>query len=592
MKNKYNALQILTNVYRHTLKAVPFSGISGILNYLVQGLFPAFTSLILARLFDAAYSLTQGVDTLTIIILYGSLFVGSYAVVYILQFISNITINAGIYERCTSYYNMKISEKTAKLPLISFENVDVLNLQNRAKECAGREILSQIYMSSTVFITSGISVISTISVLAAYNIWFVPISILSVLPYFIARILRGKEFYSLKKAQAKKIRRLDYLWGLFHNKQAIKEMRVMGFGDYLAQKWVETRDEVNEELWQQNIKDGKSMLFCDTLKIIGYGLSILLSLLLVVNGHISIGVFGACIAAFKSMQESTKSFLIDLGNMPEKIAFANDYFKFLDLPEDQNGMMSIDGIKNGVFLSNVSFAYPNSNDYALKNISLTIHKGEKIVILGVNGSGKTTLSKIILDIYPPSQGEVRYDNILSSDIDKNSLYTYISVIPQNFVSYSLTLRENIAISDLRHLQDDLLIKHSLASSGLQSLLSEVGGLDEQLGREFGGKELSGGQWQKIAIARGLFKTSELIILDEPTSALDPMLETEILQQFIEIARNKTAVIISHRVGLCKLADRIIVMKDGQICEMGTHYDLIEKDGEYRRLYTTQEQWYR
>lgn len=592
MKNKYNALQILTKVYRHTLKAVPFSGVSGILNYLVQGLFPAFTSLVQVRLFDAAYSLTQGVDTLTVVILYGSLFVGAYAVVYILQFISSITINAGIYERCTSYYNMKISEKTAKLPLISFENADVLNLQNRAKDCAGREILSQIYMLSTVFITSGISVISTIFVLAAYNIWFVPISIFSVLPYFIARILRGKEFYSLKKAQAKKIRRLDYLWGLFHNKQAIKEMRVMGFGEYLAQKWVETRDEVNEELWQQNIKDGKSMLLCDTFKIIGYGLSVLLALLLVVNGHISIGVFGACIAAFKSMQESTKSFLIDLGNMPEKIAFANDYFKFLDLPEERNGTISIDGIKDCISLSNVSFSYPNSNDYALKNISLTIHKGEKLVVLGVNGSGKTTLSKIILNIYPPSQGEVRYDNVLWSDFNKNSLYTYISVIPQDFVSYSLTLRENIAISDLRYLQDDSLIKHSLDSSGLQSLLSEVGGLDEQLGREFGGKELSGGQWQKIAIARGLFKTSELIILDEPTSALDPMLETEILQQFIEIARNKTAVIISHRVGLCKLADRIIVMKDGQICEMGTHYDLIEKDGEYRRLYTTQEQWYR
>lgn len=592
MKNRYNALQILTKVYRHTLKAVPFSGVSGILNYLVQGMFPAFTSLILARLVDAAYSLTKGVDTLTIVILYGSLFVGTYAVVYILQFVSSITINAGVYERCTSYYNMKISEKAAKLPLISFENVDVLNLQNRAKDCAGREILSQIYMSSTVFITSGISVISTISVLAVYSIWLVPISIFSVLPYFIARILRGKEFYSLKKAQAKKTRRLDYLWGLFHNKQAIKEMRVMGFGEYLAQKWTETRDEVNEELWQQNIKDAKSMLLCDTLKIIGYGLSILLALFLAVKGHISIGVFGACIAAFKSMQESTKSFLIDLGNMPKKIAFANDYFEFLDLPEDQNGMISIAGIKNGVFLSNVSFAYPNSNDYALKNISLTIHKGEKIVVLGVNGSGKTTLSKIILNIYPPSQGEVRYDTILSSDIDKNSLYTYLSVIPQNFVSYSLTLRENIAISDLEHLQDDTLIKHSLELSGLQSLLSEVGSLDEQLGREFGGKELSGGQWQKLAIARGLFKTSELIILDEPTSALDPLLETEILQQFIEIAKNKTAVIISHRVGLCKLADRIIVMKDGQICEMGTHYDLMEKDGEYKRLYTTQEQWYR
>lgn len=245
-----------------------------------------------------------------------------------------------------------------------------------------------------------------------------------------------------------------------------------------------------------------------------------------------------------------------------------------------------------MFLSNVSFTYPNSKKYALKDISLSIHKGEKIVVLGVNGSGKTTLSKILLNAYPPSQGEMRYDKVLSSDIDKSSLYAYLSVIPQNFVSYNLTLRENIAISDLEHLNDDSLIERSLKLSGLPTLLDEVGSLDQQLGREFGGKELSGGQWQKLAIARGLFKSSDFIILDEPTSALDPLLETEILQQFIEIARNKTAIIISHRVGLCKIADRIIVMKDGEICETGTHDELIEKDGEYRRLYTAQEQWYR
>lgn len=592
MKNKYNVLQILAKVYRHTLKAVPFSGILGIINYLVQGMFPAVTSLISARLFDTAYLLTQGEDTLDTVILCGSLFVSAYAVAFIFQFISSITINAGIYERCTSYYNMKISEKAAGLPLLSFENANILNLQKRAQDCTSREVLSQIYMSSTVSITNGISVIFTLSVLASYNIWFIPISVISVVPYFVARIIRGKEFYLLKRTQAKHARRLDYLWKLFYSKQAVKEMRVMGFGEYLVQKWTETRDDVNEELWEQNIKDSKSMLFCDALKIVGYGLSILLALFLVIKGYISIGMFGACIAAFKAMQEATKTFLIDLGNLPEKVAFANDFFEFLDLPEEKNGNIKIDGIKKGVFLSNVSFTYPNSKKHALKDISLSIHKGEKIVVLGVNGSGKTTLSKILLNAYPPSLGEVRYDQVLSSDIDKSSLYTYLSVIPQNFVPYYLTLRENIAISDLEHLNDDLLIEHSLKSFGLPTLLTEVGSLDQQLGREFGGKELSGGQWQKLAIARGLFKSSDFIILDEPTSALDPLLETEILQQFIEISRSKTAVIISHRVGLCKIADRIIVMKDGKICEMGTHDDLIERDGEYRRLYTAQEQWYR
>ncbi|MDR1689563.1 MAG: ABC transporter ATP-binding protein/permease [Clostridiales bacterium] len=571
---------------------MPFSGISGIINYLVQGLFPAFTAFVLSKLFNDAYNLSQGTDTLQSIIMYGALFVMAYAVVYILQLICSITINAGVYEKCTSYYNMQISEKTAKLPLIYFENSEILNLQSRAKYCVNEETLSALYMSSAVLITNIISVISTIMVLSVYNIWFFPISLLSVLPYFIARIIRGKEFYLLKRRQAKKSRRLSYLWGLFNNKQTVKEMRVMGFENYVTDKWIEIRDEVNEELWQHNIKDAISLLFCDALKIIGYGLSILLALVLVLKGSVSIGVFGACIAAFTAMQESIKSFLINLGNLPEKAALANDYFEFLDLEEEHNGKTVFSGIKNAINISNLSFKYPNSENFALKNISLTIKKGEKIVILGVNGSGKTTLSKMILGLYPPDEGEIYYDNILLSEIERESLYNHISAISQNFVEYSLSLRENVAISDLKKISDDLAITETIKNVGLEELLTLSNGLETQMGREFGGEEPSGGQWQKLAIARGLFKPSEFIILDEPTSALDPIIETEILKQFIEIAENKTAIIISHRIGLCKLADKIVVMKDGQICEIGTHISLINSNGEYKRLYTSQEQWYR
>jgi len=592
MRNKYNAIQIIAKVYKLTLKAVPLSGVLGVINYLAQGLFPAFTLLILAQLFEAANSLKEGVDTLSKMVFYGILFVSAYAIVYILQFVSSISINAGIFERCTSFYKLKLSEKTARLPLILFENADVLNLQNRARACINDENLSVIYMSSAVFITSGISIISSITVLATYNTWFVPISLLSVIPYFIVRTVRGKEFYKLKKAQVKKERRLGYLWGLFNNKQTVKEMRVIGFDEYLSSKWIETRNEVNEELWQQSVKDGKSLLICDTIKIVGYGASILLSLFLVMNSKISIGVFGACIAAFKAMQEAAKSFLIDLGNMPEKIAFANEYFEFLDLSEDLNGQEKIKGLESKISLEGISFTYPNSNKYALKDVSLTINKGEKVVILGENGSGKTTLSKLLVGLYPPSNGKVLYDNISLDSIDKNSLYTYISVVPQNFVSYRLSLRENIAISDLSHINDDLQIKNSLKLSGLESIIDEFGNLEEQLGREFGGTELSGGQWQKLAIARSLFKSSELILLDEPTSALDPLIETEILTKFIDIAKEKTAIIISHRVGLCKLADKIVVMRDGKICEIGTHETLIKNNGEYTRLYISQERWYR
>jgi ABC-type multidrug transport system fused ATPase/permease subunit len=364
-------------------------------------------------------------------------------------------------------------------------------------------------------------------------------------------------------------------------------MRVMGFDGYITDKWRDTRDEVNEELWAVQKKDAVSLLWCDGIRIAGYCLSIAVVLWLVLRGNVTIGVFGGAITAFLSLQGSMRQFLSDLGRITEHLAHVADYYSFLDMPEEEDGAIPFPGLNDAIVLQDVSFRYPNSDGCALKGLNLSIRKGEKVAILGENGSGKTTLSKVLLGLYPPRCGRVLYDGENVENFTKASFYAKVSSVAQDFTSYSLTLRENVALSDLSRIHDDEKIKTALADTGAADGIA----LDDELGREFGGRELSGGQWQKLAIARGLFKDSELIVLDEPTSALDPLIETEILTKFVEAAKDKTALIVSHRVGLCRLVDRIIVMKHGEIVEEGTHDALLAAGGEYAKLYESQAKWY-
>ncbi|MDR0999729.1 MAG: ABC transporter ATP-binding protein/permease [Clostridiales bacterium] len=362
----------------------------------------------------------------------------------------------------------------------------------------------------------------------------------------------------------------------------------MGFDGYITDKWRDTRDEVNEELWAVQKKDAVSLLWCDGIRIAGYCISIGVVLWLVIRGDVTLGVFGGAITAFLSLQGSMRNFLSDLGRITEHLAHAADYYSFLDMPDEPDGENEYDGLYESIRLENISFKYPNSENYALKPLNLTIRKGEIVAILGENGSGKTTLSKVLLGLYPSENGTVLYDDTPVEIFTKDSFYSSVSAIAQDFISYNLTLGENVTISDISRLNDEAGIKSALADAGVDGNIS----LDDTMGREFGGKELSGGQWQKLAIARGLFKNSELIVLDEPTSALDPLIETEILSKFIEAAKGKTALIISHRVGLCKLVDRIIVMRNGEVVEDGTHNTLLAADGEYAKLYEAQAKWYK
>lgn len=596
-KKKIKYLTVYGRIFKNYFIFAPVSAAFSLLNYIISGLYPAFTTVALAALFDEAYNIQQGNGTTGTLLFWGLIYLAAYVLNNILVFVAGLITELGADKR-NVHYRYLMCEKLSHMPLIDFENANIKDMQQRAEECLYTGRMNGIIRDSFGMILTGlVNVITVSAVLSQYSLWFLPLCVISVLPYCIARLVRGKEFYYIKHKLVKKSRRLGYLWNLFIDRRTVKELRALGADDYVFDKWTECRDEVQNELWEQSRKDAVFLLLCDFLRIIGYGACIILALFLTLNGIVNVGVFGACIAAFLSLQSATRGILVLGGELPRELAFANDYFEYIDLPEESNdvNVMPYTGLHDKIEIRELSFKYPNSEKYAVKNVSFEIQKGEKIAILGENGSGKTTLSKLILGLFPScsenSDSGVFYDGTIVNQLDKPSFYKTLSAVAQNFTQYKLSLRENISISDIANLYDDQKIIDTLHRSRLDALLERVG-LDNEMSTAFGGSEVSGGQWQKIAIARGLFKESELIILDEPTSALDPLIETEILTKFIEIAKDKTAVIISHRVGLCRLVDKIVVMKNGEIAEIGTHDELFAQGGEYMRLFIAQEKWYR
>lgn len=576
--------------YVQVLKTCPYSGLFCVFFSVFNGLCDGIITKIIIELFGSLDF--KGAILSKTIYKLGIAIITIYAVKLFLQIIYSIALNAYVFEKCTMQFRTNVFDKFSRLNLIQYERSEILNLKKMAMDCCDEEYLSLSFMKVNSIFSSIISIISIIIVLAAYSYIFIFVCIFSVIPYFITKILAEKRKYKIKESMTKEERRLQYIFNLFTDKRSIKEFRVTNCEDYIIEKWSKLFKNVNNIFFAQEKKDNVFLMISELICSLGYIISIVISLTLVMTERLSIGVMGGCINAFFNVQESMKMFLNDISSISKLSLHINNYYKFLGLEENSNEYSKNDyevvNLNSNIKVENVNFRYPAADKLALHDINISIKKREKVLILGQNGSGKSTLVKIILAMYKPEDGGVFYDEKDLQECDVESLYKKVSVVTQDFVSYKLTLRENIGIADIENINNTNKIIDVMELAGIGDFKEE---LDQSIGREFDGIEFSGGQWQRIAIARAMFKDSEIVCLDEPTSALDPIEERKILLKFIEIMEGKTSIIVSHRVGLSKNVDKIIVMEEGRIVGIGNHDKLINECLQYKELYLSQSQWY-
>ncbi len=464
-------------------------------------------------------------------------------------------------------------DKVSKIP--SRENCDAkTNVYVNRAVFAGTNIfrLVQIY---TQLVMSVISFATIFALMSTMNIYLSVGLVVAIVPKIIVE-MRETKIKVQSRDKRVELRRMEKLYRetITGDPQYI-ETKINGADEFFKQRYVDTRNDMDTVATDESAFIKNTGLIFSLLLIYSDISGILTGVLLLYYDIISFSVFGSAVSAFTKLKEDITSILSLVEYGRRFGIMVEPYFDFL-VKIEREGEETTDG--KTLELKDVYFKYPNAKDFAISGINLKINPGEKIAIVGINGSGKSTLSKLLLGEFEPTKGEVLIGGVSSKKLKEPEIYDKRSQVSQFFNRYEMSLMENISFDkDLIFSESD--VKSFVKKKGLD--------LESVLGREFGGVELSGGEWQRIAILRGFNKTSEFITLDEPTSAIDPINEKEIYDFFDDNSNGKTEIIITHRLGAIKYVDRILVMENGKIIEDGDFRELTERQGKFKEIYDSQ-----
>ena len=502
-------------------------------------------------------------------------------------------INIRYNDELTFYIESVMIEKTSRMDLSFFDSAsmgDKINIARNNFNTMNR-------MTWLVFsiISAIINIITAFVIVTAYNFWIGIATLVLLIPFFWYNKKHSEKLLKMEKEQIRDNRKIGYYSGVFFNNEIQFEIKLNNIGEYFIEKYKETWSKLYKINKSEDIRHNIISGFLLILNMVSELLVFMISIFDVINKRIGIGDMQYNFSMVSRLREQTSSLI----NLINELFISNvrliELQDFIALkPEFEKSGQLIPSTNPRIEFCNVSFNYPNSEQLALKNCSFIIEPYEKIGLIGLNGSGKSTIIKLILRFYDPQKGIIKIDGIDLKEYNIYAVRKIFGILFQDNVTYCLPFREIVAFSDFGERFNDKKIKKVCDISGVSNIIKDwEQGYDSVLGRYYSdnGKDFSGGQWQLVGLARAYFKDSSYMILDEPSASLDPISEDRIFEQLYRLDKSKNSVTISHRLSNTALADKILVINDGQIIEQGSHFELLKQNGQYARLFNLEAKKY-
>jgi ATP-binding cassette, subfamily B, bacterial len=595
-RERLNALSNIPPLFKMVWAAAPRIVVASLFSRTVAALIPVAMLAVTKVVIDSLYLLASRHRALP----------GSFWWLVALQFgLAGLgTVASRLIEFCdhqladkyTRYISTRIMEHASSLDLTSFEDPNFYDKLDRAR-VQGTDRIALIQSSGSL-LQESITTVSLAVSICLYSPWVLLALVVCIVPVFLGETYFAFLNYSLNFQQTTGRREMEYLRVIGGSKESAKELKLFGLSPFLVNRYKALSDAFhgqNSDLAKRRLLAGSALSLLGT---IGYYGSYAFVIHQTVIGAISLGTLTFLAGAIAGASGNIQTVFISFSSIADQALFLTDLLEFFAVKPKvfsrPNALLVPRRILRGFEFRNVSFSYPNSTRTVLKDINFRLEPGERVALVGTNGQGKTTIVKLLTRLYDVTSGQILLDGVDIRDYDLESLWREIGVIFQDFMRYEMSASDNIAMGRIEERNNPSRIR----SAALKSLADEVvtklpDRYEQLLGCRFeGGVDLSGGEWQRIALGRAYLRDAQLLVLDEPTAALDARSEHEVFKRFVDLTANKMSLLISHRFSTVRMADRILVLGNGTISEQGVHEQLIKTGGSYAQMFELQASSYR